>query len=119
MRVARADAGRFLADHVPAGSVRALHVYFPDPWPKKRHHKRRLIQPAFATAAAEALEPGGELRFVTDHAEYFDEALAVLAAEDGLTEAKVPEEEMTDLTNYERKYAAEGRPIHRARFVKR
>jgi tRNA (guanine-N7-)-methyltransferase len=119
VRVARADAGRFLADHVPAGSVRALHVYFPDPWPKKRHHKRRLIQPAFAALAADALEPGGELRFVTDHAEYFDEAMAVLAAENALALAPVPEEEMTDLTNYERKYAAEGRPIHRARFVKR
>jgi len=119
VRVARADAARFLVDHVPPGSVRALHVYFPDPWPKKRHHKRRLIQPAFAAAATEALEPGGELRFVTDHAEYFEAAMAVLTAENGLAEAPVPEEEMTDLTNYERKYRAEGRPIHRARFVKR
>ena len=119
VRVARADAARFLAEHVPAGSVRVLHVYFPDPWPKKRHHKRRLLQPGFIEAAAEALEPGGELRFVSDHAEYFEEARNALAANPDLAEAPVLEEEMTDLTNYERKYRAEGRPIHRARFVKR
>jgi tRNA (guanine-N7-)-methyltransferase len=119
VRVARADASRFLGEHVRPGSVRAIHVYFPDPWPKKRHHKRRLMQPGFVSAAAEALEEAGELRFVTDHEEYFEEARAALAAEPSLEEAPVPEEEMTDLTNYERKYRAEGRPIHRARFVKR
>jgi tRNA (guanine-N7-)-methyltransferase len=119
VRIARADASRFLADHVPPGSVRVLHVYFPDPWPKKRHHKRRLMQPGFVVAAAEALEEGGELRFVSDHAEYFEEATAALAAEPRLETAPVLEQEMTDLTNYERKYHAEGRPIHRARFVKR
>jgi tRNA (guanine-N7-)-methyltransferase len=119
VRVARADAARFLAEHVPAGSVRVLHVYFPDPWPKKRHHKRRLMQPGFIEAAAEALEPGGELRFVSDHAEYFEEARSALAANPDLAEAPVLEEEMTDLTNYERKYRAEGRPIHRARFLRR
>ena len=71
------------------------------------------------SAAAEALEEGGELRFVTDHEEYFEEGRAALAAEPSLEDSPVPEEEMTDLTNYERKYRAEGRPIHRARFVKR
>ncbi|HYO46986.1 MAG TPA: tRNA (guanosine(46)-N7)-methyltransferase TrmB [Gemmatimonadota bacterium] len=119
VRIARADAARFLGEHVPPGSVRVLHVYFPDPWPKKRHHKRRLMQPGFVAAAAEALEQGGELRFVSDHAEYFEEAREVLSAEPALEEAPVLEEEMTDLTNYERKYRAEGRPIHRTRFVKR
>jgi tRNA (guanine-N7-)-methyltransferase len=70
-------------------------------------------------AAAEALEPGGELRFVSDHAEYFEEARGAIAANPAFEQAPVPEEEMTDLTNYERKYRAEGRPIHRARFLRR
>jgi tRNA (guanine-N7-)-methyltransferase len=119
VRVVRADAARFLAEHVPPGSVRVLHVYFPDPWPKKRHHKRRLLQPDFVATAAGALEPGGEIRFVSDHGEYFEEAAAALAAEPRLEPAPVPEDEMTDLTNYERKYRAEGREIHRARFVRK
>ena len=119
VRVARADAARFLADHVAPGSVRILHVYFPDPWPKKRHHKRRLMQPDFVALAAAALEPEGELRFVSDHAEYFEEAKAALDADPMLEEAPVLDSEMTDLTNYERKYRAEGRAIHRARYVKR
>ena len=117
VRVARADA------LVPRRARPRLRtrppVYFPDPWPKKRHHKRRLMQPGFVAAAAEALEEGGELRFVSDHAEYFEEAREVLSAEPALEEAPALEDEMTDLTNYERKYRAEGRPIHRARFVKR
>ena len=107
VRVVRAEAGWLLREVVPAGSVRAIHVYFPDPWPKKRHHKRRLVTPAFAGAVAEALEPDGELRFVTDHGEYFDQARAVLDAEPRLEEIDVPAD-MVDLTNYERKYRAEG-----------
>jgi tRNA (guanine-N7-)-methyltransferase len=117
VRVTRAEAGRFLEEHVPPGSVRAIHLYFPDPWPKKRHHKRRLVTPAFALGAARALAPGGEIRFVSDHEEYFAEATAALADTPGLAAAPVGDA-MTDLTNYERKYRAEGRPIHRARFVR-
>jgi tRNA (guanine-N7-)-methyltransferase len=116
VRVVRAEASGFLERHVPPGSVRVIHVYFPDPWPKKRHHKRRLVAPRFAAVAARALEPGGELRFVTDHEEYFQEAMAVLAETPGLAPGRIEPGEMDDLTNYERKYRAEGRPIHRARF---
>lgn len=117
VRVARADASRFFRDHVPAGSVSAIHVYFPDPWPKERHHKRRLIQPPFVEVAAEALEPGGELRFVSDHAGYFEAATAVLDAEPRLERVEFPETE-SPLTNYERKYREEGREIHRAMYVR-
>ena len=116
VRVARAEAGSFFARHVPPGSVHAVHVYFPDPWPKKRHAKRRLLSPEFALAVARALEPGGELRFVTDYEEYFHEATAVLDKTPGLAPAEVPPRGMADLTNYERKYRAEGRPIHRALY---
>jgi tRNA G46 methylase TrmB len=75
-----------------------------------------LITPDFVAAVAQALEPGGEIRFVTDHARYFANATATFEANSDLTSAPVLEAEMTDLTNYERKYRAEGRPIHRARY---
>jgi tRNA (guanine-N7-)-methyltransferase len=116
VRIVRADAGRFLAERVVPGSVRALHIYFPDPWPKKRHRKRRLITPGFVAAAAQAIESGGEIRFVTDHARYFAAATATFEANSDIEATSVPEAEMTDLTNYERKYRAEGRTIHRARY---
>lgn len=118
VRVVRAEAARFLGEHAPPGSLRAVHVYFPDPWPKKRHHKRRLLQPSFVDAVAAALAPGGELRLVTDHEAYFAEATALCDQHAALQAAPYPAGE-TDLTNYERKYRVEGRPIHRARYVRK
>jgi len=69
---------------VPAGSLAAIHVFFPDPWPKKRHHKRRLLQPAFVELAASRLAPGGLLHVATDWQEYADQVLEVLRATPGL-----------------------------------
>ena len=114
VRVVHTDAGRFLDEITPAASLEVIHLYFPDPWPKKRHAKRRLVTPAFAQSAAAALVPGGELRFVTDHTKYFAAATEVFEADPDLEPAPVPDDQMRDLTNYERKYRAEGRPIHRA-----
>lgn len=116
VRIVRAEAGPFLAERVVPGSVRGFHIYFPDPWPKKRHRKRRLITPDFVAAAAQAVELGGEIRFVTDHAKYFSAATATFEANSDLAAASVLEAEMSDLTNYERKYRAEGRTIYRARY---
>lgn len=116
VRVVHADAARFFTERVPRSSVRTVHVYFPDPWPKKRHRKRRLMQAPFVSAATEALAPEGEIRFVTDHGKYFAQSIEALDAEPRLRALPVDEEQMTDLTNYERKYRAEGREIHRARY---
>jgi len=71
--------GRELMAALPAASLSLLIVLFPDPWPKTRHHKRRLLGPAFADEAARILAPGGRLRFATDWADYADQALDVLA----------------------------------------
>ena len=71
--------GRELMAALPAASLSRLIVLFPDPWPKIRHHKRRLVGPAFADEAARVLAPGGRLRFATDWADYADQALDVLA----------------------------------------
>jgi len=81
VRVIRHDAVEVVAAMIPAASLAAVHVYFPDPWPKKRHHKRRLLVPAFVRALAQRLRPGGYLHAATDWSEYADEILATLAAE--------------------------------------
>src|SRR6185369_17219821 len=80
IRVVQHDAVEVMRDMVPAGSLAAIHVFFPDPWPKKRHHKRRLLQPDFAALAASRLAPGGVLHVATDWQEYADHVLAVLSA---------------------------------------
>ena len=84
VRVVRHDAVEVLRDMIPAGSLAAIHVFFPDPWPKKRHHKRRLLQPDFAMLAASRLAAGGMLHVATDWQEYADHVLAVLSATPGL-----------------------------------
>jgi tRNA (guanine-N7-)-methyltransferase len=84
VRVVRHDAVEVLRDMIPAGSLAAVHVFFPDPWPKKRHHKRRLLQPDFAALVASRLAPGGVLHVATDWQEYADHVLAVLSATPGL-----------------------------------
>lgn len=79
LRVIAHDAVDVLDRQVPPGSLRRINLYFPDPWPKKRHHKRRLVQPAFLERAARVLEPGGTLRIATDwqgYAEHIDEVVA-------------------------------------------
>ncbi len=81
LRVIRHDAVEVVRDMIPAGSLAGIHVYFPDPWPKKRHHKRRLIQPDFVQALALRLAPGGYLHCATDWEEYAQQMLDVLAAE--------------------------------------
>jgi tRNA (guanine-N7-)-methyltransferase len=84
LRVIQHDAVEVLRDRVPEGSLAAIHVFFPDPWPKKRHHKRRLVQPAFAALAASRLASGGRLHVATDWQEYAEQVLAVLSEVPGL-----------------------------------
>jgi tRNA (guanine-N7-)-methyltransferase len=84
VRIVQHDAVEVLRDMVPAGSLAGVHVFFPDPWPKKRHHKRRLVQPAFAELAASRLAPGGYIHVATDWQEYAEHVLGVLAATPGL-----------------------------------
>src|SRR5947207_14511185 len=79
-RTVRADAVFFLKEFVPDASLSVLHIYFPDPWPKARHNKRRLIQEPFMRQVERALAPGGRLQIVTDHQEYFEQIEAVVKA---------------------------------------
>ena len=84
IRIVQHDAVEVLRDMIPPGSLDGVHIFFPDPWPKKRHHKRRLIQSAFVTLVASRLKPGGYLHLATDWQEYAEQMLAVLSAEPAL-----------------------------------
>lgn len=81
VRIVRHDAVEVLQAMIQPGSLAGIHIFFPDPWPKKRHHKRRLVQPPFAALAASRLAPGGVLHCATDWAPYAEAMLAVLGAE--------------------------------------
>ncbi len=123
VRLMRADASHLVSHHLPPESIVLLHIYHPDPWPKKRHHKRRLIQPPFIAAAVEALVTGGRIAVQTDHADYFEQIRAVLAAQPRLAPAPfdIPEAGVVDGTvgtNFEIKYRREGREFHQAAAVK-
>jgi tRNA (guanine-N7-)-methyltransferase len=81
LKVIRHDAVEVLQSMIADGSLAAIHLFFPDPWPKKRHHKRRLVQPAFAALAARKLAPGATLHAATDWPEYAQHMEEVLAGE--------------------------------------
>ena len=88
VRVIRHDALDVLEHMIPDGALAAIHLFFPDPWPKKRHHKRRLVQPGFAALAARKLAPGGTLHAATDWADYAEQIAAVLSGNDLFEESK-------------------------------
>jgi tRNA (guanine-N7-)-methyltransferase len=117
VKLACTDARWFLRERVAEASVAALHVYFPDPWWKTRHRKRKLMTRDFAEQIVRVLVPGGRLHFVTDVADYFAETIAMLKELPALV-ALEPGDPGEALTNFERKYRKEGRPIHRALFEK-
>ncbi len=120
-RMIHAEATWWLRCHVPDASLAAMHVYFPDPWPKTRHHKRRLIQSPFLKEVHRMLVPGGKLRLVTDHAGYFAHMQATLASQSDLEvipfnspvplKADAPAGSIVG-SNFERKYLTEGRNFY-------
>lgn len=81
VRIIQHDAVEVLRDMIAPGSLSGVHIYFPDPWPKKRHHKRRLIQPAFVSLLASRLAPGAYLHLATDWEHYAQQMLEVLRGE--------------------------------------
>jgi len=81
LRVVQHDAVEVVRDMIAPRTLDAIHVFFPDPWPKKRHHKRRLLQPRFVALLASRLQPGGYLHCATDWQDYAEQMLSVLSAE--------------------------------------
>ncbi len=90
VRVACEDAVELLRDRIPPASLRGVRIYFPDPWPKKRHHKRRIVQRPFVSLLASRLEPGGLLHLATDWLPYAEQMLEVLEAAETFDNAAGP-----------------------------
>ncbi|GMU50718.1 MAG: tRNA (guanine-N(7)-)-methyltransferase [Candidatus Desulfobacillus denitrificans] len=89
LRLIQHDAVDVLRNMIPPASLDGAHIFFPDPWPKKRHHKRRLVQTDFVALLASRLKPGGYLHLATDWQEYAEQMLAVLCAEPQLENTAV------------------------------
>ena len=122
-RVVLGDALRVFAEVLPDASVAAVHVYFPDPWWKKRHKKRRVMRESFLHDVARVLQPGGSLHFWTDVEEYFHSTLALVTRETGLAgPIEVPESaaahDLDYRTHFERRMRQHDEPIYRSEFRK-
>jgi tRNA (guanine-N7-)-methyltransferase len=109
VRLSGIDAAWALENRIAPSSLRELWTFFPDPWPKTKHHKRRLISAEFATLAASRLAIGGVWRLATDWAEYADRMVAVLDEERSLTGGRVQRWVDRPVTKFERKGIASGR----------
>lgn len=120
VRLMRTDAATFISEHIPDASIDVFHLYFPDPWPKKKHHKRRFFCDENLVQLRRILKPAGIINIATDHADYFEQMTDVAgrAVKEGTFEeidfirpAGAKDSEIVG-TNYERKYIKEGRSTY-------
>jgi len=118
-RILRLDSKYVVEWLLPQASVSRIHLLCPDPWPKFKHHRRRLVQVPFLGAVKAALQPGGEFLFMTDHVEYFEYACEQIHAS-GLFEIAPWEEDsfFYPKTDFQIQWEAEGKSMNRIRCVK-
>ena len=119
LRVLRGDAVDLLTSHVAPSSLHGVRIFFPDPWPKKKHHKRRLVQPEFVALLASRLEPGGVLHLATDWEHYAEQMLEVCSGERLLTnmyDGWAPRPDWRPVTKFEQRAVNEGRVSHDLMF---
>lgn len=112
LRLLHGDAVILLERHIAPASLSGARVFFPDPWPKKRHHKRRLIQPSFVGLLASRIAPGGTLHLATDWAHYAEQMLEVCSAEPMLRnrfDGWAPRPAWRPVTKFEQRADADGR----------
>lgn len=116
LRGVRIESSYFLKFLLPKNSADALHVYFPDPWPKKKHRRHRLINEDFPALARAALAPGGKVFLRTDDADYFAQMKEVFAASKAFQKVETPAALAEVLTDFERDFNARGIPTLRAAY---
>ncbi|HUZ06028.1 MAG TPA: tRNA (guanosine(46)-N7)-methyltransferase TrmB [Candidatus Paceibacterota bacterium] len=116
LRGVRIESSYFLQYLLPQNSICALHIYFPDPWPKKRHHKNRLINKNFPALARAALAPGGKIYLRTDDADYFAQMRDVFGTDENFREIETPSELAELPTDFERDFNSKGIPTLRAAY---
>jgi tRNA (guanine-N7-)-methyltransferase len=122
LRLVQHDAVEVLAHMLAPASLDGVHIYFPDPWHKNRHHKRRLIQPDFVAGLLSRLAPGGYLHCATDWQPYAEQMLAVLSAEPGLTNSApgyAPKPDWRPLTKFEHRGLKLGHGVWDLLFTRR
>ncbi len=122
VRIVQHDAVEVLRSMIAPAGLDGIHVFFPDPWPKKRHHKRRLLQPAVAALLAERLKPGGYVHVATDWEEYAEHILTVLEAEPALVntaEGFAERPAYRPLTKFEQRGMKLGHPVRDIVFRRR
>jgi len=118
LRVLRIESAYFVEYLLPQQSVAALHVYFPDPWPKRKHRKNRLINEHFTKIAHTALAPEGMVFLRTDDEDYFTQMVTVFAGNPGFRLVETPEELTAVVTDFERTFQARGVKTLRAAYTK-
>ncbi len=119
LRGVRIESAYFLQYLLPAQCAEAVHIYFPDPWPKKKHHRHRLINAAFPSLARRVLRPGGVVYLRTDDRDYFAQMTEVFGAAAEFERVATPEELAGVLTDFERGFQAQGIPTLAAAYRSR
>ncbi len=116
LRGVRIECSYFLEYLLPPGSATAVHIYFPDPWPKRRHRRHRLVNERFPTLARQALVPGGLVYLRTDDADYLEQMTGVFAAAPAFCPTETPGELAELVTDFEKDFQARGVKTLRAAY---
>jgi tRNA (guanine-N7-)-methyltransferase len=116
LRGVRIESAYFLQYLLPPRSAEAIHVYFPDPWPKKRHHKHRLVNESFPDLVRAALAPGGKLFLRTDDGPYFSQMAEIFDVRKEFQKIETPTELAALLTDFEKEFSARGIKTLRAAY---
>jgi len=117
LRGVRIECGYFLRYLLPAASVRVVHVYFPDPWPKRKHWGKRLVNADFPALVTRCLEPGGHVLLRTDDRDYYEQMQTVFQAATMFTPIETPMEVVEVVTDFEREFLSRGVQTLRATYT--